>query len=201
VPRSRALPHHITEDRHILHCRRSRQQHILPAVIVTQHRPNVGVAPPPSSSVPPPSVPTFQVPTSSPRHHLRPFHPRAHTHDPQVLCLPSMLPNKLCMSHPSPAPPFHPRPRRPGGDEEQSRRRGGRKSKARATPEHTRGGRYQEEQGTTDHVQHTPAFIITAGPCRLPRDVNLYSTTSHPWLASTSPSLGERARGVLRLSG
>jgi hypothetical protein len=121
VPRSRALPHHITEDRHILHCRRSRQQHILPAVIVTQHRPNVGVAPPPSSSVPPPFVPTFQVPTSSPRHHLRPFHPRAHTHDPQVLCLPSMLPNKLCMSHPSPAPPFHPRPRRPGG---KGRRRG-----------------------------------------------------------------------------
>jgi hypothetical protein len=121
VPRSCALPHHITEDRHILHCRRSRQQHIIHAVIVTQHRPNFGVAPPPSSSVPPPSVPTFQVPTSSPRHHRRPFHPRAHTHDPQVLCLPSMLPNKLCMSHPSPAPPFHPRPRRPGG---KGRRRG-----------------------------------------------------------------------------
>jgi hypothetical protein len=105
------FPHHIAEDHH-LRCR-SRQQRNVPTLIVAQHRPNVGVAPPPSSSVPPSSMPTFQPPPHATI--CAPFQPRDHTHDPQVLCLPSMLPNKLCMSHPSSAPPFHPRRCRPRG--------------------------------------------------------------------------------------
>jgi hypothetical protein len=132
------FPHHIAEDHH-LRCR-SRQQRNVPTLIVAQHRPNVGVAPPPSSSVPPSSMPTFQPPPHATI--CAPFQPRDHTHDPQVLCLPSMLPNKLCMSHPSSAPPsIHAAAVREekGGAKEQPRCHGGRKTRARATSGPMRG--------------------------------------------------------------